>query len=98
MLEYHRTAVSEGIDFSRINDSREGSICHYFYILEVKFKFQAIVCDACHDLMQKAMSFNNVAIAYVKEIDYIIHFLYISEDEALNLLRNADLTEKCRTL
>ena len=48
--------------------------------------------------MQKAMSFNNVAIAYVKEIDYIIHFLYISEDEALNLLRNADLTEKCRTL
>ena len=51
-----------------------------------------------HDLIQKAMNFNDVAIVTVKENDYIIHFLYMSKDEAINFLRNADLTEKSRTL
>ena len=36
--------------------------------------------------MQKAVS--------VKGKDYRNHFLYMSKDEAVNLLRNADLTEK----
>ena len=30
--------------------------------------------------------------------DYIIHFSYMSKDEAINLLRNVDLTEKNGTL
>ena len=47
-----------------------------------------------HDLIQKAMSFNNAAIVSVKWNDYRIHFLYRSKDEIINLLRNADLTEK----
>ena len=30
--------------------------------------------NGCHHLMQKAMSFNDVAIVYVKESAYRIHF------------------------
>ena len=30
--------------------------------LEINFGFQPELCEGCHDLMQKAMSFNNVAI------------------------------------
>ena len=34
----------------------------------------------------------------ITENDYRIHFLYVSKDEAINLLKNADLTESCRNL
>ena len=32
------------------------------------------ILQCCHDLMQKAMSFNNVAIVYVKGSAYRINF------------------------
>ena len=48
--------------------------------------------------MQKAMCFNDVAVVTVKGNDYRIHFLYLIKDEAINLLRNADLTEKSGAL
>ena len=34
----------------------------------------------------------------ITENDCRIHFLYVSKDEAINLLKNADLTEKCGNL
>ena len=40
--------------------------------------------------MEKAVSFNDVAIVIVKGNDYRIHFLYVTKDEVINLLRNAD--------
>ena len=48
--------------------------------------------------MQKAMNFNDAAIVTVKGNGYWIHFLYMGKDEAINLLKNADLTEKSRAL
>ena len=48
----------------------------------------------CHDLMQKAMSFNNVAIVYVKGSAYRIHFWYMSKDDAINIMNGSDLTDK----
>ena len=40
--------------------------------------------NGCHDLMQKAMSFDNNAIAYVKGNAYRIHFWYMSKDNTSN--------------
>ena len=40
------------------------------------------------------MSFNDVANISVRGDNYRILFLHISKDEAITLLRNADLTEK----
>ena len=65
-------------------------ICWYFSV--INFIFQSKVCDDCHNLMQKAISFNDVAIVSVKQNDYRIYFLHISKYEAINLLRNTDLT------
>ena len=48
--------------------------------------------------MQKVTRINDVAIISAKENHYIINFLYMIKDEAINLLRNADLAEKSRTL
>ena len=37
--------------------------------LEMNFKFQLKVCNDYHSLMQKAMSFNDVVIVFVKRND-----------------------------
>ena len=66
------------------------------YILDVNFRFNLKVCIG--DLMQKVMSFKNVIIVSIEINGYRIHFWYISKDEAINLLRNADLIRKSGTL
>ena len=48
----------------------------------------------CHDLMQKAMNFNDIAIVSNKGNDYRIHFWYMSENDAINLMNNSSLNEK----
>ena len=40
------------------------------------------------------MSFNDVAIVSNKGNDYKIHLLYMSKDEAINIMKIADLKEK----
>ena len=58
--------MSKRIDVKKTNDLREFIICHYWYFLEISFRFQQKLCDDCHDLMRKATSFNYVAIVSVK--------------------------------
>ena len=44
--------------------------------------------------MQKAMSFNDVAIIYVKGSAYRIHFWYMSKDDAISIMNNSNLIDK----
>ena len=44
--------------------------------------------------MQKAVSFNDVAIVYVKGTAYRIHFCYMNKDDAINLMNNSNLLNK----
>ena len=44
--------------------------------------------------MLKAISFNDFAIVFVGRNDYRTDFWFMSKDEAINLLKNADLTGK----
>ena len=44
--------------------------------------------------MQRAMSFNNVAIVYVKKNAYRIHFWYMSKDDAINIINVSNLADK----
>ena len=48
--------------------------------------------------MQKAVNFNNVAIVYIKESDYRIHFWYMSKDDAFNIMNNSNLIGKMGVL
>ena len=98
-LEYNRIDVSEGIDINRANGSKECDICHYWYFIDIGFKYKpyliiTISCNDCHDLIQKAMNFNNVAIVFVKGSDYRIHFCYMSQDDAITIMKNSNLYEK----
>ena len=74
MLEYDRIDISEEIDIKKANASKECKICHYWYFKHIGFKYQPHLCNGCHGLPETAVSFNDVAIIYVKESAYRIHF------------------------
>ena len=72
--------------------------CHYWYFLDKDFTYEQYLCDGCHDLMQKTVSFNDVAIVSIKGNDYRIHFWYMSKDDAVSIMHNSNLSDKTGTL
>ena len=48
--------------------------------------------------MQKAVSFNNITIVYVKGSAYRIQFWYMSKDDAINIMNNSSLIDKMGVL
>ena len=60
----------------------------------IGYKYVTFLCNGCHDLMQKAMTFNDVAIVSIKGNDYRIHFWYMTKDYAINKMKNSNLNEK----
>ena len=47
MLNYDRIDISEGIDFNKASELKEGYNCYYRQFLNKGFKFQPYVC-VCH--------------------------------------------------
>ena len=94
MLEYERIDISEGIDINKTNLSKECDICHCWYFKDISFKYEPYFCNRCRDFKQKAMGFNNIAILYIKENAYRIHFSYMSKDDAVNIMNGSILHDK----
>ena len=72
MLEYERIDISEGIDVNKTCASKVCNTCYCWYFKDISFKYEPYLSNSCHDLMQKAMNFNDVAIVYVKGSAYRI--------------------------
>ena len=66
MLEYDTIDISEWVDVNKTSLSKKCDIYHYWCFENIDFKYEPYLCNGCHDLMQKAMSCNNIAVAYVK--------------------------------
>ena len=94
MLENDRIDISEGIDVNKASLSKECDICYYLYFKNIGVNYEKYICNGCHDLMQKAMSFNNVAIVYVKGSAYRINFWYMSKDNAINIMNGSNLVDQ----
>ena len=71
MLEYDRIDISEGIDINKTSSTKGCDICHYWYFKDIGFQYEPYLCNGCHNLIQRAMSFNNVAIVDIIGIAYI---------------------------
>ena len=69
-------------------------ICHYWYLKDIGFKCQPYLSYGCHDLIKKGISFNEVAIAYVKGSAYRIHFWYMRKNDAIKIMNNSNLVDK----
>ena len=94
MLGYERIDMSEGIDVNKTNLSKKCDISHYWYFKDIGFKYEPYLCNGCHDLMQKSMGFINIAIVYIKENAYRIHFWDMSKDDAINIMTGSNLVDK----
>ena len=69
MLYYDRIDMSEGIDPSRSNKSREFMISHYWFF-NYGFRFQYSVYNACHDFSILCLDITNIAIITVNNANY----------------------------
>ena len=81
MLEYDRLDISEVVEVNKISLSKECDICHYWYFKDIGFKYETYLC-------------NNIAIVYIKENAYRIHFWYMSKDDAINIMNGSNLVDK----
>ena len=62
--------------------------------LDKVFKYEPYLCNGCHNLMPKPVNFNDVVIASIKGNNYIIHFWYMSKNDAINIMKKSNLNEK----
>ena len=98
MLEYDRIDISEEIDINKTNVAKECKIFHYWCFKDIGFKYEPYLCNSCHSIMQKAISFNDVAIASVKGSAYRFHFWYMSKDDPIIIMNNSGLIDKMGVL
>ena len=84
MLYYNRIDISEGIDPTKSNKSRENAwfVAIGFWIMVSNFKILILYSNI-----------SDIAIIIIKNVDYrIIH--NISKSEAINLLKNSVLENR----
>ena len=98
MLDYGRIDISEGIDVNKTSLSKECDIFHYWYFKDIGFKYEHYLCNGCHDLMQKAMNFDNVAVVYVKGNACKVYFWYMRKDDAIKIINGSNLVGKSGVL
>ena len=66
--------------------------------MSLSFKFYPNVCNKCHDLLMMSTNFSEIAILNIKGSDYRCIISLIRKNETLNLMQNADLTEKKQSI
>ena len=70
MLEYEKIDISEGIDLNKSKNSKECSLCHYWYFTDKNFNYGPYLSSGCYDMSMKVVSIQNLAILGVKENTY----------------------------
>ena len=54
--------------------------------------------NGCHDMSMKAISMHNLFVGYNNGNAYRINFAFMSENDALNLIKNAVIIDKKRNI
>ena len=74
------------------------SLCKFYYCLDKNFNHGPYLCDGCYDMSLKAISMQNLAIVYRGGCAYRINFVFLSKNDALNLIKNTVIIDKRGTL
>ena len=66
--------------------------------LNFKLKFQPNLTNRCHDLLMMSVNLSDIAILNIEDSDYYCIISLINKSEAIDVLQNADFTEKIGSL
>ena len=99
MLEYDRIDLCEGIAVKKCEDtSKKCNLCQYYYFVFKKFNYQRYLCDGCYDMSVKALSMQHLTIIYHNGHAYRVNFMFMSKNDAFNLIKNSIIIDKKGTL
>ena len=99
MLYCDRIGAPGGINFNKTSASKECDICHYWYFLDKRFRFQPCICKKCHDVLMMSMNHSiDIAILNINSADFYCIINGINKSEAVILLQKANLNGKSGTL
>ena len=85
MIYYDRIDVSERINVNKTSAPKECDVCRYWQFLN-------------YCLLIMSVNLSNITMVNIKSSDYRCIITLIRKNETMNLLQNADLTEKNGTL
>ena len=94
MLAYERNDISDRIDFNKSDESKECTLCHYWYFLHKSFSYLPYLCDGCYNMTQKCNKLKNIAIIRIKKTVYRICFLFMSKRKAKKSMANSNVIDK----
>ena len=77
MLYCDRINISEGIDLTKINNSKECMILHYWFFNH-GFELQDSVCNDCHNLTMLSANISDIAIIAVKMFIIVVLFITLA--------------------
>ena len=98
MLYYNRIDFSEGINVNEISASKKCISCHFSYLFLKRFKFQLPVCNVCQVVLMMPITINNAVVLNICVVVYVCIIVGISKSEAINLLKNVDLSKKSESM
>ena len=100
MLQYDRIGISESIDANKTNELNDCDVCCYCYLFDKGLNFKPYVGNECHDILIISMKLGDIAVLNININDtgYRCIISGISKSEAVNLLKNPNLTGKIKTL
>ena len=93
MLYNNRIDISEGIDSTKSNISKELMIRHYWFFNQ-GFEFQDSVFNGCYYLTMLSVHISDNTTITVKKKLYCCIIYNISKSEAINLLKNFMLEDR----
>ena len=95
MLEYDRINLSEGIDVNKCEDtSKKCSLCQYYDFVNNNFYYQRYLCNGYHDMSVKTLSMQHLTIIYPGGHAYRVNYVFMSRNDAFNLIKNSIIIDK----
>ena len=69
-------------------------MCGYWYFINKNFNYEKHVRNGCPDMSTKTNSIHNLCIGNNNGNAYRINFVFMSKNDALNLIKNAVIVDK----
>ena len=95
IFQFDRIGISEGIDINKTGVLKECIICHYWYLKEIGNRFEPHVCNVYDNILMMVYGLKNIAILNVKDVDYRCVLWNMTRNDAINMLDNSKLDDKC---